>query len=69
MTSEGACRKAVIAVYAAVGINCIWPGTVSIGTLEPVEGLDDNRWDIPIVSGREVIPLENLEEHLRATIR
>lgn len=67
--TAGACQKSVIAVLAVIGIDGGWPEVVSIGTLAAIDGLDDNRWDTPIMYGRETVPLDSLADHLRATIQ
>lgn len=66
ITPGGRCRKSVIGLSAVVGID----GSVSdvnIGCAAGIDGCDDHRMDIPIMYGREAVPLDDLVDHLKRT--
>ena len=68
-TSEGCCRKAVIGMSTTVSFDGRRSDHVTIATQAAVDDLDDDRWDMPVMRGREAVPLDNLTDQLLATIQ
>ena len=58
----------MIGILAVIHISGSWSGTVDVRCAAAGDDTDPNFWDIPIMRGRDAVPLSELAEHLRKTV-
>jgi hypothetical protein len=68
LTTEGSCQQSSIEIITDVHMSGNWSGKVRIRTAAAEDDLDPNMWDIPVVRGRDAVPLNGLIDQLKATV-
>jgi len=69
VTPTGPCQRCVIGVSATIGVDGGWSGRVKIGCAAAEDGGNLNDWQVPIMRGREAVPLQELTQQLADTVK
>ena len=68
VTAEGAFQRSVVDLVTIMKTDGDWADTVAIYCAAALDDVSSNFWDIPVMKGREAVPLGNLVENLRKTV-
>lgn len=67
-TSEGRFRRSVIGIVTAVDSDGSWSGRVKISCAAAEDGASASDWKVPVMRGRDAVPLRELVEQLVRTV-
>jgi hypothetical protein len=68
VTREGPFQRSMVDIVAIMKTGGDWGDSVAICCAAVMDDVNSNFWDIPVMRGREAVPLGNLAEHLRKTV-
>ncbi len=61
-------EKCSISIMTAVTLGGTWPGHLDVRCAASDSKCDPNVWDIPVMKGRDAVPLAELMDALKKTI-
>ena len=65
---DGRVRTSIIGITTVVKTNGEWPGTVEVRCAAAEDDLAANVWNVPVLRGRDAVPILSLAEELAKTL-